>query len=245
MRIGRYRFAPPVWSVLVLLAVAGLMAGLGVWQIQRGEYKQAMLAQRQAAIKSAPEPFVTQAAKNEDGVPPYGRRYTVAGRMDATRQILLDNQVHNERIGYRVWTPVLLKDGRRVLVDRGWVSLGPGGRSTPPDPEGPRGDVSVTGIWRDLPRPGMRLGDPSCADAPWPRVLNYPTVATLRCQYDAPVVDGVLLLDGDDPRGFVRDWNAELVRMPPIRHFGYALQWFAMTAAVVVIFLVLNLRRNR
>ena len=49
MRLGRYRFAPPLWGwVIVLLGMAAL-SSLGIWQIQRGESKQAMLAQRQAA----------------------------------------------------------------------------------------------------------------------------------------------------------------------------------------------------
>lgn len=246
MRLGRYRFAPPLWGVLVLLVGVGLMGSLGVWQIQRGESKQMMLAQRQAASKSAPTDFYRAAQAAEDRVPAYGHRYTVEGRMDAGRQILFDNQVHDERIGYRVWTPVQLADGRRVLVDRGWVPLGPKGRAEPPDPAGPKGDVSVTGLWRDLPEPGLRLGeDGACRDSGWPRVLNYPVVAQLRCQYDGAVVDGLLLLDPQDPRGFVRDWDVQLTRMPPVRHFGYALQWFAMATAVAVIFVVINLRRIR
>ena len=76
-------------------------------------------------------------------------------------------------------------------------------------------------------------------------MLNYPTIEQLRCQYTGPVINGLLLLDEADARGFVRDWNQQLVRMPPVRHFGYALQWFAMAVAVAVIFLVINLRRIR
>ena len=245
MRLGRYRFAPPLWGVVLALVTIGLMAGLGLWQIQRGEGKQEMLAQRQAASKSAPKDFAS-AIDLSDAMPAYGQRYTVSGRMDADRQILFDNQVHDERIGYRVWTPVVLDDGRRVLVDRGWVPLGPQGRSEPPDPSAPQGEVTMTGLWRDLPRPGMRLGDTAACDAQgWPRVLNYPTIEQLRCQYTGPVINGLLLLDEADARGFVRDWNQQLVRMPPVRHFGYALQWFAMAVAVAVIFLVINLRRIR
>ena len=246
MRIGRYRFAPPLWGVFVLLVSLGLLATLGVWQVERGESKQEMLAQRHAASKSNPVDF-SEALGNRDGAAPaYGHRYTVSGRMDAAQQILFDNQVHDERIGYRVWTPVVLPDGRRVLVDRGWVPLGPKGRAEPPNPAAPQTQVTMTGLWRDLPEPGMRLGDSAaCQISGWPRVLNYPTVEQLNCQYTGAVVDGLLLLDPADARGFVRDWNRQLVRMPPVRHFGYALQWFAMAAAVAVIFIVINIRRIR
>jgi len=242
MRLGRYRFTPPWWGVLVCVLVVAAMCGLGVWQIDRGESKQRMLAQQDAAIKSPPTPF----AESANSVPPYGHRYTVRGRMDAAHQILFDNQVFKERVGYGVWTPVILADGRRVLIDRGWVPVGRGGRSDLPTPDAPGGELTVTGLWRDLPRPGLRLGgDAACRTSGWPRVLNYPTIASVRCQYDGPVVDGLLLLDEADPRGFARDWQVGLTRMPPVRHFGYALQWFAMAVAVLTIFLIVNLKRTR
>lgn len=104
----------------------------------------------------------------------------------------------------------------------------------------------MVGVWRDLPRPGMRLGgDGVCQLEGWPRVLNYPDVEQLRCQYDGDVANGLLLLDEADPRGFARNWQNQFEQMPPVRHFGYALQWFAMALAVAVIFVVLNTRRIR
>lgn len=244
MRLGRYRFAPPLWAVLVLLAGVGVFVSLGIWQIQRGEGKQEMLAQRQAASNAAAVDFQRTLNNTSNSVPEYGHKYTVDGRMDASQQILADNQVQDGRIGYRVWTPVVLDGGARVLVDRGWVPLGPGGRQQPPDPDGPNGRVTMTGLWRGLPQPGLRLGEgAACQVSGWPRVLNYPAVAQLRCQYDGPVLDGLLLLDEDDSRGFVRDWNMQFEHMPPIRHFAYALQWFAMALAAAVIFVGINLRR--
>ncbi|MES1926392.1 SURF1 family protein [Salinisphaera sp. T31B1] len=226
------------------MLVFAALCGLGIWQIDRGEQKEQMLAQQAVAIKNAPRSFNRAAAS--DSNPAYGSRYTVDGRMDASQQILLDNQAFDGRIGYRVWTPVVMADGRRVLVDRGWVPLGAGGRSDIPSPAGPDGPVRMTGRWRDLPEPGMRLGGaPDCTARGWPRVLNYPTISSVRCQYDGPVVDGLLLLDESDDRGFARDWQAALVQMPPVRHFGYAAQWFAMAIAVAAIFLFVNLKRIR
>ncbi|GAB3681014.1 SURF1 family protein [Salinisphaera aquimarina] len=246
MRVGRYRFAPPWWGVVVLVLVAGALCSLGIWQIDRGESKQIMLAQQKAAGKAAPLSFSSAATDAPAQTPAYGHRYTVAGRVDAGHQILLDNQVFDQRVGYRVWTPIIQADGRRVLVDRGWVSLSAGGRNQPPTPRAPKGHVEMTGLWRGLPEPGLRLGaDQACDATGWPRVLNYPEIASVRCQYTGPVADGLLLLDERDTRGFPRNWQLGLTRMPPIRHFGYAAQWFAMAAAVAVIFLVVNLKRIR
>ena len=92
----------------------------------------------------------------------------------------------------------------------------------------------------------MRLGDGgACEQRGWPRVLNYPTIAQVRCQYDGPVAAGLLLMAEDAPGGFVRDWDSQLSRMPPVRHYGYATQWFAMALAVLAIFVIVNLKRVR
>lgn len=250
MRLGKYRFAPPVWGVLVLLVVVGLFCSLGAWQIQRGEAKASMLAQQRAAGKAEARPLAPALAvasrRDEPMQALYGHRYRITGRVDGSQQILLDNQVFDERVGYRVWTPVVLDDGRRVLVDRGWVALGPGGRSSPPDPDAPEGRVKMTGRLRGLPQPGLQLSAAqACDQQGWPRVLNFPRIEQVRCQYMSPVVDGLLLLDENDSRGFARDWGAQFERMPPVRHYGYALQWFAMAIAVMIIFVVVNLKPIR
>ncbi|MDN5862848.1 MAG: hypothetical protein L0H19_05295, partial [Salinisphaera sp.] len=57
------------------------------------------------------------------------------------------------------------------------------------------------------------------------------------------VVNGILLLGNDQPGGFPRDWTD--VGLSPMRHIGYAVQWFAMAAAVVVLFVLVNRRRSR
>ncbi len=231
----------------MLLVFLVLFAACGLWQIERAQAKHVMLAQQQAASKSAPRDLTAAPDAHDPANMQrfYRQAYEATGRFDAEHQILLDNQVFDGQVGYRVWTPLIFADGRRVLIDRGWVGMGPGGRSDVPTPPVPDGEVTVRGLLRDLPEPGLRLGEtPACEGETWPRVLNYPTIATVRCLYDAPVIAGLMLLDEADPGGFARDWRSN-VGLPPIRHLGYAVQWFAMAAAVLVIFLVLNMKRIR
>ena len=49
-------------------------------------------------------------------------------------------------------------------------------------------------------------------------------------------------MDPDDQRGFLRHWVPE--EMGPGKHFGYALQWFAM-GAVLAGLLIFNYRKHR
>lgn len=246
MHIGRYRFAPPWWGIVATLVGVALFVVAGIWQIERGQAKAVMLAQQTAARKSPAQPLLSilGADAGVDVTALYGRDFVAHGHY-TDHQILLDNQVYKGQVGYRVWTPLVLADGRRMLVDRGWVALGPGGRDQPPVPPVPAGRVTVEGLLRGLPKPGMRLSEaPGCTAATWPHVLNYPTIDTVRCLYQAPVIDGVILLSEKAAHGFARDWQAD-IGMPPMRHYGYAVQWFALAIAVVVVFLVVNMKRKR
>lgn len=228
-----------------MLVCVAVFAVAGVWQIQRGQAKQRMLTQRAAASKTPARPLTRVLAKGSASAPSalYGQDFEVTGHYDSQHQILLANQIFRGRVGYRVWTPLILADGRRVLVDRGWVPMASGGRDDPPTPPVPQGKVSVEGLFKALPKPGIRLGpQPSCQPTVWPRVLNYPTIETVRCLYGTPVIGGLILLSEAAPHGFARNWQRN-VGMPPMRHYGYAVQWFAMAVAVVVVFVVVNMKR--
>jgi len=52
----------------------------------------------------------------------------------------------------------------------------------------------------------------------------------------------VILLDPKEPDGYARNWEAP--GFPPMRHIGYAVQWFALAAALLVIYIVTNVRRS-
>ena len=228
----------PWWSWLLLLAGVTLLSSLGVWQLQRAKVKERMLTEHQTA--SQEQAVDLAAAGRAQSL--YRRPVRVAGRYLPQRQILLDNQVWQGRVGYRVWTPLLLADGRLVLVDRGWVAVG-SDRAHPPQPGAPTEAREIRGMWRHWPEPGLRLtADDVCAARPWPRVLNYPRYRDVACQYQRPVLDGLVLLDEEAAGGFPRDWGD--VGLPPARHIGYAVQWFALALALGVIFVVVNGKRN-
>jgi surfeit locus 1 family protein len=52
----------------------------------------------------------------------------------------------------------------------------------------------------------------------------------------------VLLLATGTDDGIATDWIP--VRMPPERHRGYAVTWFTLAAALVVLFLVYSFRKE-
>jgi cytochrome oxidase assembly protein ShyY1 len=140
---------------------------------------------------------------------------------------------------------VLLPDEgvQAVLVDAGWWPLD-GGRELPVF-GCPRGQgVAVRGLLAPPPSSGLAHGDPLAASGPqrWLAArLDLPAVLRLdpeRAKDDA----GVMLAPGE------RDLDILPNTLTPERHLGYAVQWFALAATVLVVALVLTLkskRRNR
>src|SRR5690606_24718481 len=55
----------------------------------------------------------------------------------------------------------------------------------------------------------------------------------------------VLRLDPDLPAGYARDLDLLPNTLPPERHLGYAVQWFALALAVLAIATLLSLRQRR
>lgn len=234
----RYAFRPRWWAVLLTLGFGALLVSLGLWQLGRAQQKQelqAAFAQASAggrialALHSpAPDLLATHEA-------------TARGALDASRQLLLDNQSRERVPGYRVWTPLRLDTGGWLIVDRGWVAANPDRRQLPAI------DVStapreVQGYWRPLPEPGLRLASDPCAAKDFPRVVNYPTRAQLACVLGGKVANGVLLLDATQPDGFVREWTLPNP-VPPARHYAYAAQWFAFAATLLFLFVKFSLKR--
>jgi cytochrome oxidase assembly protein ShyY1 len=239
-----WRFHPPLWSVAATLAGCALMVWLGLWQWQRGVDKQAMRDQYAAANTRAPVVLtVTSIAPSGYGAV----AATAAGSYLPDHQLLLDNQVRNRVPGYHVWTPLRLLDGGIVMVNRGWLPQNLDRRILP-TLDAPSTPQQVTGLWRALPQPGLRLDsgdcDPRNRALPWPRIEQYPTSQDLACLYGEPVVAGELLLSPEATDGYVREWAVGDNGFPPSRHYGYAAQWLAFAATLLGLFIKLNLKRR-
>lgn len=138
------RLLRPRW-IAAHLAVAALVAvfvRLGIWQLDRA-----------AEVRAVNEAIVARAAlpvEPVESLAPLGteatyRRAEVRGRYDTAREVILHSRSRNSIAGHHVLTPLVLRDGRAVVVDRGWV---PFAMRVPPVPQArpPAGEVVVRGI---------------------------------------------------------------------------------------------------
>lgn len=100
----------------------------------------------------------------------------------------------------------------------------------------------VRGRAGSLPKAGYKMGDAFTAGENWPRHAVYPSLEEVTAALGQPVQPFVLLMDHNEEHGFLRHWVPS--EFGPGKHFGYALQWFAM-GAVLSGLLAWNYRKKR
>ena len=210
-----------------------LFAALGAWQISRGLEKR---AERQTFEDE------TGFSAWHDGMPvrPY-QQLRVTGRYDSEHQVLLENIIVEGRYGYYVITPLFgMNDEPVLLVNRGWIATNEAGTLSALDV--PNGRVTVRGRVGHLPRAGMKMGEAFVPGQIWPKKAVYPSADEVAAELGREVQPFVLLMDRSEEHGFLRTWAP--TGFGPGKHFGYALQWFAM-GLVLSILLIWNYRKRR
>jgi len=227
--------------VLLTAALLPVFVSLGLWQWNRGQERQASWDE----FTRVDAPAAEVGASRIPALPRY-TRVRVEGRFDGERQFLLDNMSHRGAPGYQVLTVMELAEGSRLLVNRGWLPFS-GFREQLPDlslpAEAEGASLEITGRIAALPVAGLASGRmaPDAA-ARWPRVTSFPTMAQLEAAYGSALLPVVLLLDEGSGPGYLREWQPG--GLPPERHIGYAVQWWAFALLLVGLFVGLNVKRK-
>lgn len=222
--------ALPALAGLILLATFVM---LGFWQLDRAAEKREV----QAAFDAEGE-YRTLAASGE-----YERfaPLKAAGRYLHERQILIENIVLDGRLGYYVITPFELSaDQPLLLVNRGWLPKETG--AAPVSIEVSGLEQEIRGRVGRLPRVGIRPGPAFTGDTGWPRRAVWPETGEVAAVLGRDVLPFVLLADPEPSSELVRRWQPQ--QIGPMRHVGYAVQWFALALAVIVTAVVLYRRKR-
>lgn len=105
-----------LWPLILGLVGCGILIGLGVWQLQRLAWKEAMLAEIDAAITAPSVPLPPNPTPEADRFLPVH----ITGRF-TDREILVLASRKGEGPGFRLITAFVTADGRKVMVDRGFL----------------------------------------------------------------------------------------------------------------------------
>jgi cytochrome oxidase assembly protein ShyY1 len=227
----------------LLLTVAGalLFIRLGVWQLHRADFKEALLRRYAASVSAPLQDFAKVAeAPPADGFP----RVRVRGRYLADRLYLLDNPKHDGRGGVEVFAPFALRDqSQLLLVDLGFLP-GNGNGKTPQLTPLPSTEISLQGRYVPPPPVGFEMGGDALArQTSWPKNSIFLDPAEIARDLGHPLYPRLLALDADPASIYVRVHTLDFSSMPPARHRAYAFQWFTFAFAAVVILLVLHRKR--
>jgi surfeit locus 1 family protein len=235
-----YRFRKPELAPTVaVILVTALMLKLGFWQVDRLEWKTALLANIEKAQSEPPRPLLSyspaELAKNE------WHNVIATGRLLNDKELYATPRYLKEQIGYGILTPLAIdtpSGTEYVLVNRGWV---PSARKDPStraagNPDGP---VTVEGVIRVNVERGW-IWHHAFQNSPekniwlWydlPAMQAHTGLKMLPILIDAARVtlaDGTALKDGPTP--FPLEIN---IRND---HLGYAITWFLIGLSGVVIY---------
>lgn len=109
------------WIITTIIVIIGSLVcvRLGIWQLDRLAQRRAFNAHyRQTSTLPALE---IQSSPSEDLTDMEYRPAIAIGVYDFEHQIVLRNQVHENKAGYHLLTPLMLLDGTAILIDRGWI----------------------------------------------------------------------------------------------------------------------------
>jgi len=239
MRLGAFDFKPTLWPTVVTLLLLPLMTGLGLWQLERADWKQALVDTNEGRSRLSPI-ALRPGAEISDEV--QYRRVFARGYYDMEHQLLLDNKTYQGHAGYHVLTPLRLAEADAVvLVNRGWVPLGKS-RAELPELPGTDGEVLVDAIVKLPPMKLFRLADVDEANAGWPKVVQQVEMGELEQLLGVTLEPLTLLLDKDDAFGFIRDWKA-VYGVTVDKHRAYAVQWFTLAVVLLLIYISVNSKR--
>ncbi len=203
-----------------------LLIGLGVWQLERLQWKEALIAERETGSRAAP--IEIPAAGAELGGLDF-RHAHATGSFDHARELLLAARSMNGNPGYHVVTPFQLDDGRTLLVDRGWIPLDRKDPATRVQGQ-IAGAVEIDGLIR-LPRSQHWLepdNEPAKAIWYWVDLPAMGAAAGVEADRLAPVY----LEAGPAPnRGGFPIGGQSRIELPN-DHLQYALTWFALAAGL-------------
>ena len=224
----RRRFAPG-WALwLFTLVFLPLLLSLGVWQLDRAGQKQALEAQmaQQRTLPAAPLHDLSSSTVLA------WRALRLTGRFDPQHIWLLDNRTRNGQAGLEVLQ--LFHDqpsNRQLIVNRGWLAW-PDRRHLPAVPVA-EGKLQLQAEALPAPGPGFRLH--SASTTGWPRLITHPDSAVLAEHAGLPDAPLMARLQPGSPGALRLEWPS--MPMTATKHTAYAVQWFTLALALLVLFI--------
>jgi surfeit locus 1 family protein len=230
------------WMLVPAVLAFAVLVALGTWQVQRLQWKEALIASIEERIHSEPQPLAD-----------IERIFAETGDVDyrpvgATGTFLHDAERHffatfDGKSGFFVYTPLLLADGRVLLVNRGFVPYDRKDAATRPDGQ-VAGVVRVTGLARNplAGKPSFLVPD----NDPAKNIFYWKDLPQMAATAGLPAGAKVLPFSVDSARvdvpGGIPVGGVTIVDLPN-NHLQYAITWYGLALALLGVVAAAYLRR--
>ena len=230
MNTGRKRLL----STLAALFFAALGLVLGNWQLNRAAQKEALQTAMRVQSDKAPignaQVRAWVAAGNMQTVDVLYHPVHLRGRWLPEHTVYLDNRQMQAQVGFFVLTPLRLQpEGLVIMVQRGWVGRNFTQREELPVIETPVGEVDIDG---DIALAPSKLYEPG--QAGFGVIRQNLDLDQYRAQTGVPLEAFTVRQSGAPSQGLRRQWSQ--INFGIEKHYGYAFQWFALSALIVALY---------
>ena len=238
------RLVAPAIATAIALAI---LVGLGVWQVERLAWKEALIARVTARLAAPPVPAPPPTDWAELDLPDLQYEpVTVTGRFDHGREIHVVQALTEPKgklggIGYMVMTPLTTADGWIVYVNRGFV---PADHKDPATRSAGQvaGEVTIDGLLRvPYDRSWFTPADNQAKNEWFSRdPALYAQASGIEAGKVAPYI-----IDARFDPALPLPQGGETVVSFPNSHLGYAMTWFGLAAGCAIVYLAFAVSRLR
>jgi len=235
----RERFRFTLWPTLFTIPAVLFMLALGNWQVERLAWKTALIDAGTAAMAAPPVPLPeTLAAAG----PLDFHHVKAAGSFDHSKELYIIGYDKRGIEGFQIVTPLILADGRALLVNRGFV---PDSRKDPATrAEGEvAGPVEVDGVLRVPKEPTGLFSSMVPRNQPGDNIWVYVDVpamaATVKLDHVLP-----FYIEADatpNPGGFPIGGQTRITL--PNDHLQYAITWYLLALIFTVGYFVYHYKK--
>jgi len=227
----------PALTATCALAFAALI-GLGVWQLDRLQWKLDLIARADGNLRAAP---LSLDARTPDHVAANEyRRVAGEGRFDNAKEAFVFGTDKNGDAAYHVVVPFAMSSGRVFLVDRGIVpreKLDPATRRAGQLESTHR----VAGVWRTPDPPGLFTPAPDRARRIW-----YARDLAGIAKADGVTLAAPVLIEADatpNPGGWPKGGQTSVSFRND--HLQYAITWFGLAVVLIGVYVAYHVSRGR
>jgi surfeit locus 1 family protein len=231
-------FRPLVGMTIACVILFTLLCGLGVWQLERLQWKLALIATVNGHMTAAPATLDQIIAMPADEA--QYRRVTLHGHFDHAKEAYVFTTDASGAPVYHVLTPFLTDDGKTLVVDRGAVpkeKLDPATRAAGDT----SGEVAVTGIWRAPDAPGLFTPPPDLTHRVW-----YARDLAGIAAADHITLSQPVLVEADahpNPGGW--PVGGQSVVSFRNQHLSYAITWFGLAIVLLGVWFSYHISKGR